>query len=80
MTVLIASQLTADTSTEIQLISGATVTLMATDGIDTGEDTIIEIETDADGWTDTQYLLTKTAPLLNLIGPITFRVTKTVST
>ena len=79
MIVLVASKTAGETSSEIKVISGATVTLVATSGIASGEDTLIEIETDADGWTVIPSVLTDVAPVLSLSGPIVFRVEKPTS-
>ena len=80
MIVLVASQTAAATSSEFKVISGATVSLIATLGIDTAEDTNIEIKTNAGAWVATGLVLSKAAPLLMLSMTGTFRVSKPVST
>ena len=79
MIVLIASQATADTSAEFKVISGATVALIATIGIDTAEDTGVQIKTSTGAWVTTGLVLSKAAPLLMLSMTGTFRVDKPVS-
>ena len=74
MSIIITSQTAAANSNEQRTID--CVTLVASSGIATGEDCVISVRTEIDGWTDSGEVLSAASPTANLLGPVTFRLEK----
>lgn len=74
MSVLIASQTAAGVSLERSVATE--VTIVASSGIASGEDCVIEIKTDIDGWRSSGKVLTVDSPAVGLLGPLKYRVNK----
>jgi len=77
MSILIASQTAAADSAGYK--TNCDVTLMATNGIASGEDCAIEVLSEIDGWVDSGEALSSDMPVVNLLASVHFRVSKPVS-
>jgi len=77
MSILVESTLLANSDNIITIKDQAT--LVATTGIAIGDDCSVDIKTETDGWSPSGVVLTSTNPSANILGPLTIRVNKPVS-
>jgi len=77
MAVIVTSQTT--TKTTDKLIVEDSLVLIATIGIATDEDVVIQVKTETDGWTPSGAVLSVDAPSAKIEGPVAIRLVKPVS-
>ncbi|MCP3850113.1 MAG: hypothetical protein GY694_07760 [Gammaproteobacteria bacterium] len=79
MSVLIASTTNAAQSSGTDIDAGASITVIATKGIASNEEAVIEVATSTDTWTPSGEVLSRSQPIKIITGGVTFRINKPAS-
>ncbi|MCP3673393.1 MAG: hypothetical protein GY829_02820 [Gammaproteobacteria bacterium] len=79
MSVLIASTTSAAQSAGTEIAAGSSVTVVATQGIASNEEAVIEVATTTDTWTPSGEVISRSQPVKIINGGVTFRINKPAS-